>query len=91
MKISNVLSVTGGAAGHVDLVCDSSSSPTTIVETVSAELTGTLAIGLNLTASTTQVLRWRVPAAHYCKLSTTNDTGTPTYSVIRQVAQTLGS
>lgn len=25
-----------------------------------------------------------------CRLATTNDTGTPTYSIVRQVAQTLG-
>lgn len=90
VKIATTLSLTGGAAGHVDLMCDASTTPTTIVETVSNESTGTLTIGLNLVTSSTQVLRYRVPAAHRCKLTTTNDTGTPTITIVRQVLQTLG-
>lgn len=90
VKISTTLSLSGGAAGHVDLLCDSSSNPTTVVETISGESTGTLTVGLNLVASNTMVLRWRVPAAHRCKLTTTNDTGTPTYTLVRQLLQTLG-
>jgi hypothetical protein len=74
----------------VDLVCDATTTPTTIVETVQSESTGTLTVGLNLQSSNTLVLHWRVPAAHRCKLTTTNDTGTPTYSIARQVLQTLG-
>lgn len=90
VKISTTLSLSGGSAGHVDLVCDASTTPTTIVETVSSESTGTLTIGLNLASSNTLVLRYRVPAAHRCKLTTTNDTGTPTITIVRQVLQTLG-
>lgn len=90
VKIATTLSLSGGSAGHVDLVCDASTTPTTIVETVSSESTGTLTIGLNLASSNTLVLRYRVPAAHRCKLTTTNDTGTPTITIVRQVLQTLG-
>ncbi len=90
VKIATTLSLSGGAAGHVDLVCDASATPTTIVETVSGESTGTLTVGLNLVTSATQVLRYRVPAGHRCKLTTTNDTGTPTITIVRQVLQTLG-
>lgn len=90
VKITTTLSLTGGAAGHVDMVCDASATPTTIVETVQSESTGTLTVGLNLQASNTLVLHWRVPAGHRCKLTTTNDTGTPTYSITRQLLQTLG-
>lgn len=90
IKIVTTLSLSGGAAGHVDLVCDASSPPTTIVETVQSESTGTLTIGLSLQSSNTLVLRWRVPAGHRCKLTSTNDTGTPTYSIVRQALQVLG-
>lgn len=90
VRIANTLTLTGGSAGHVDLVCDASSSPTTVVETVGAENTGTLTIGLALTQSSTAVLRWRSPAGHYCRLTTTNDTGTPIYTLVRQYLQTLG-
>lgn len=89
VKIANTLTLTGGSAGHVDLVCDASASPSTAVETVSAESTGSVVIGISLVTSSTGVLRWRVRAGDYCKLTTTNDAGTPSYTLIRQVAQTL--
>lgn len=90
VKITTAITISGGAAGHVDLVCDSSATPSAIVETVSGELTGTVVVGVSVTRSTTEVMRYRVPAGHYCKLTTTNDTGTPTYSIVRQVSQTMG-
>lgn len=89
VKITTTLSLSGGAAGHVDLLCDSSSTPSTIVQTIQSESTGTLTIGLNLQSSNTLVMRVRVPVAHRCRLATTNDTGTPTYSIVRQVLQTM--
>ena len=91
VKISASLSLTGGQAGHVDLVCDSSSSPSTVVETAQLENTGALTVGLSIVSSMTQSLRWRAPAGHYCKLTTTNDTGTPTFTLVRQWKQVLGN
>lgn len=90
IKITTTLSLTGGAAGHVDLLCDSATTPTTIVETIQSESTGTLTIGVNLQTSDTLVIHWRVKAADRCRVVSTNDTGTPTYSIVRQVLQTLG-
>lgn len=90
IKIATALSLTGGAAGHVDLICDASATPTTIVETISSESTGTLTLGLNLASSATLVMRWRVPAGDRCKATTTNDTGTPVFTLVRQRLQTLG-
>jgi hypothetical protein len=90
IKIITTLSLSGGAAGHVDLQCDASATPTTSVVTVQSESTGTLTIGLNLQSSNTMQVQWRVPAGHRCRMVSTNDTGTPTYSVVRQVLQTLG-
>lgn len=90
VKITTTLTLTAGMAGHVDLVCDSATNPTTVVQTVSNENTGTLTIGLALQTSNTLILRFRVPAAHRCKLVTGNDTGTPTFSLVRQGLQTLG-
>jgi len=90
VKIITTLSLSGGAAGHVDLLCDATTTPSTIVETIQSESTGTLTVGLNLQSSNTLVMHWRVKAADRCRLTTTNDTGTPTYSITRQVLQTLG-
>lgn len=89
VKITTTLSLSGGAAGHADLVCDVNTTPTTIVATVQSESTGTLTIGLNLQASNTLGVQWRVPAGQRCKLTTGNDVGTPTYSLVRQRLQTL--
>lgn len=89
VKIATTLSLTGGAAGHVDLLCDSTTTPSTVVETVSSESTGTVVVGVALTSSNTLVMRYRVPAAQRCRLTTTNDTGTPTFTLVRQVLQTL--
>lgn len=90
VKISTSISLTGGQAGHVDLVCDANTSPTTVVETASQESAGALTVGLSLVTSSTHVLRWRVPAGHRCKLASANDTGTPTFTLVRQLLQTLG-
>lgn len=90
IKITTTISLSGGAAGHVDLLCDTTATPTTIVETVQSESTGTLTVGLNLQTSNTLPLQWRVPAGQRCRLVSTNDTGTPTYLITRQVLQTLG-
>lgn len=91
VKISVAITLTTGAAGHVDLLCDSSNPPTTARSTASTELTGMLVIGAALTHSNTQTLVWRVPAGDRCKLTSTNDVGTPTYTLVRQFAQTLGN
>lgn len=91
VTVANSITIAGGTAGHVDLVCDSSSTPTTVVETVSAASTGTVVVGITLNTSNTLVLRWRVAAGHSCKLATVNDTGAPSFTLVRQIKQTLGN
>lgn len=87
VSVSNTLTLAGGQSGQVDLVCDSSASPSTVVQTGAASSTGTVVIGISLTTSTTLVLRHRVPAGDYCKLTST---GTGTTTLVRQIAQVLG-
>lgn len=89
VSIATSITLTAGSAGHVDLACDTSSPPTTIVATVSQSSTGTLTLGLNLNASNTLVIRYRVPRNQNCRINTVNDVGTPTYNLVRQVEQTL--
>lgn len=90
VKITGSITLTTGAAGHIDLICDVNASPTVVVDTAQLELTGTLVVGANLVSSHTQSLTWRVPAGHRCKLASANDTGTPTFTLVRQLLQTLG-
>lgn len=70
---------------------DSSATPSTVVETVSAASTGTVVVGITLTTANTLVLRWRVAATHSCKIVTVNDTGVPAFTLVRQFKQTLGN
>lgn len=87
LTISLPLSVLAGATGTVHLLCDSSSTPTTEVATLQRGNTG----GLLTTDTATLALTYRVPAAHYCKLTTTQDVGSPTFAIVRQKQQTLGN
>lgn len=89
IKVQTGLTLVAGAQGQVDLACDTNVTPTTIVQTISQESTGSLSVGVNLQASTTMVIRYRVPRGHNCRLNTTNVTGTPVYTFVRQVEQTL--
>lgn len=89
-KIDSTVSLAvPGSGGTVHLFCDTNTNPTTEVASVSEAFTGTLTVGLTLTHSNTLVLRYRQPALHFCKLTSTNDTGTPTFTFVRQIEQTL--
>jgi hypothetical protein len=86
VSISLPLSVIAGATGTVHLFCDSSSTPSTEVETVTRGNTG----GMLTTDTVTLPVIYRVPAGYYCKITGTQDVGSPTFGVVRQRAQILG-
>lgn len=65
------------------------SPPTTIVETIAHELTGVLAALTNLQSSSTQVLKWRVPTGFSYKITSTSDTGTATFAILKHAHQVL--
>jgi len=85
VRIDLTITVIAGMGGSVHLFCDSSSTPTTEVDT--AQLAHGL--GVATTASLTASLRWRPPRGHYCKVTTTSDTGSPTFTLVRQFLQTF--
>lgn len=87
VSVSLPLSLLAGATGTVHLFCDSSSTPTTEVVTVLRGNTG----GLVTTDTSTLLVKYRVPAAHYCKATATQDVGLPTFAIARQVKQVLGN
>lgn len=70
-------------AGRVELRSDAAVTPTTVRSTVRHSMTvnGLLSNG---SGSTTHVLSYLVPAGHNVRLVTTNDTGTPVYSITSQ-------
>lgn len=89
LSVAATLSLTGGAQATGHLFCDASSSPTFEVITQPGGNTGTLTVGLSLTQTTGILLVYRVPAGHFCKVTVTNDSGSPTVTLIRQVRQTF--
>jgi hypothetical protein len=87
ISFSLPLSLVAGATGTVHLFCDSSSNPATEVETVSRGNAG----GLLTTDTSTLPVVYRVKAADFCKVTSTQDVGSPTFSIVRQGKQVLGN
>lgn len=87
VSFSLPLSVIAGATGTVHLICDNSGTPTTEVFTLSRGNAG----GLLTTDTSTLAFLWRVPAGHFCKFTTTQDVGSPTFGIVRQFVQVLGN
>lgn len=91
IDISGSVSISGGYDGDVTLLCDANTNPSTVVQgPLGNRQTGTVVVGVALTVGGTVQIRHRVPVGQRCKLTTTNNTGTPTYSIRRQLAQVLG-
>lgn len=90
VRIQTGLTLAAGAAGRVDLMCDNNTTPTTVVATVQQGSTGTLTIGLNLQSSNTLVIHYRAMRNENCRMVTTNETGTATFTLVAQVEQPVG-
>lgn len=83
VDISCTLSLTSGQAGTVFLEIASDSGFTTNLQELGRLAlgnTGTLSIGLSLTENYTGGASGYVPAAYYCRLRTSDDVGTPTFT-----------
>jgi hypothetical protein len=84
VRVVSAITLTTGAAGRVELLSDSSATPTTVRARVAGGITGALVVGASLTDTAEGTLTWLVPAGDYVKLASTNETGTPTYSITAQ-------
>lgn len=87
VDIGATLSLTSGETGTVTLQYADDSGFTTNVKTVQSSAngnTGTLAIGLGLTQTSTASLTGIIPAGKYVKLVTANTAGTPTFTYRNQ-------
>lgn len=84
VRIQCTLSLAGGQVGTVQLLSDSNSTPTTVICEAKNGNTGTLTIGLNTLQDQIYVLTHIVPAGDYVRLVTTNNTGTPTFTLTQQ-------
>lgn len=84
VNVAATLSLTTGATGTVVLEYADDSGITTNVVTVQTSVngnTGTLAIGLGLTQTSTASLSGTVPAGKYVRIRTVNTTGSPTFTM----------
>lgn len=84
VDIASTLSLTTGQSGTVTLQYADDSGMSTNLKTVQSSVngnSGTLAIGLGLTQTSTASLNGMVPAGKYVKLVTANTVGTPTFTM----------
>lgn len=83
VDIASTLSLVSGDTGTVTLEYADDSGFTTNVKTVQTSAngnTGTLAIGLGLTQTSTAALTGIIPANKWVRISTANTVGTPTFT-----------
>lgn len=85
VKIDLTTTLIAGMGGTVHLLCDANSTPTTEV----AMLAFSHGLGVAQSASLTGTLGWRAVMGDYCRVTTTSDVGSPTFTLVRQRAQTL--
>lgn len=84
VDIACTISLTSGQSGTAYLRYADDSGMTTNVKEVCRTAnanTGSLTIGLNLTQTATGTLSGMIPAGKYAKIVTSNDTGTPTFTM----------
>lgn len=84
VRVVSGISLSGGASGRVELLSDASNPPTTSRGRVAGGVTGTVVVGLSISDTAEGTLTYLVPAGHFVKLGTTNETGTPTYTLTQQ-------
>lgn len=89
VSVTGTISLSGGFDGIVTVLCDVNSTPTTPVGAAGAIASGTAVIGLALITGGYYSTSVRVAAGHRCRLTTTNNVGTPTYTIVNQKLQTL--
>lgn len=87
--IGGTITLGGGYDGAINLLCDTNTTPSTMVATVSNISTGTVVVGISLNSGGTYSMQWRVPAGQRCRLTTTTTAGSPSFSINSQKLQTL--
>jgi hypothetical protein len=89
VRIVSSLTLTGGAVGRCELLVGPTNPPTISMGRVAGGSSGTLSIGLNLIDTSEAVLSALVPIGYYVELVTTNETGTPTYTITKVMERNM--
>lgn len=90
VKTVGSTTITSGFDVTVTLQCDATATPTTFADVGGGAQTGTIVIGLSLSQTAYSTLRTRVPAAWRCRLVRSATVGSPTTTIVGQVARVLG-
>lgn len=90
IRTDGAASLSGGFASEVQLLCDATATPTMFADAGGGGQGGTIVVGVNLTQRTYSSLRTRVPASWRCRLTQPTNTGSPTTTIVGQVARVLG-
>jgi hypothetical protein len=88
-SVSGTINLTTGFDGLVNLLCDTNTTPTTVIAGVGAVASGTVILGINMVTGGYYTMTARVAAGHRCRLTTTSAVGTPSYSIVNQHLQIL--
>lgn len=89
VDVSGSITLTGGFDGRVNILCDSSSTPTTFIAALGTKGSGSLVIGVSLGQGNYLFGHIRVATGDYCRLTSTTVTGSPTFTIIGQRLQVL--
>lgn len=90
VRIVTTATIGGGQDGQVQLKSDATATPTTVRCQARNGQVVTLAIALQSINTQDSVVSYICPAGHYVNLVSTNNTGTPTISIVAQTEVTLG-
>jgi hypothetical protein len=90
VRIQSGLTLVTGAAGRAELgIGASSGATTTICGRVAGGSTGTLGVGVNIADLAEAEMSCILMPGQWAKITTTNEVGTPTYSITAQLEQTF--
>lgn len=90
VRITCTASLAGGQDGKIELMSDSNSTPTTVRATAQNRNSVSLAIALTAVNEQTTCLTYLVPIGHYIRLTSTQTTGTPAFSIVSQTETVIG-
>jgi hypothetical protein len=82
IRVSSTVSIAGGQAGRVELRSDASSPPVTVRARLAGGSTGAVVVGVAITDIMEGELSYVVPAGDNVQLTTVDEVGTPTYTLV---------
>lgn len=85
VRISSPINVSTGNDGTCELRSDTNATPTTLICSTRNGNTGTVVVGVAITSTTEATLVHLFPPGHNGRLVTINNTGTPTFTLVRSV------